>query len=171
LATISLWQAALFAILLMLMAQMVINYNPTSPAWEALRFFVYAAINSNLVAAGCCAWTIFALDDVAVKAQMLAMTDRDSWPFRVANGEPIGQEINDREALLKAFGADSYWWQAFGAGVWYIFGLFLTFSSLITWMWVLQSKSVAIGVTVVAVPGMMGLVYPIVAGLYKAIFT
>jgi hypothetical protein len=155
----------------MSLAQMVINNDNSSPAWEALRFFVYAAICSNLVAAGCCAWSIFALDDVAVKAQILAMTDKSSWPYRVANGEPIGQEINDEEALLKAFGADPYWWQAFGALGWYMFGLLLTFSALVTWMWVSQSKSVAIGVTVVAVPGMAGLVYPIVEGFYGAIFT
>ena len=150
---------------------MVINSDKSSPAWESLRFFVYAAICSDLVAVGCCAWSIFALDNVAVKAQILAMTDRDSWPYRVASGEPIGQEINDPEALLKAFGADPYWWQVFGALVWYMFGLLLTFAALITWMWVSQSKSVAIGVTVVAVPGMMGLVYPMVGRLYEAIVT
>jgi hypothetical protein len=150
---------------------MVLNYDNSSPAWEALRFFVYAAICSNLVAAGCCAWCIYALDDVAVNAQILAMTDKFSLPHRVANGESIGQEINDPEALLKAFGADPYWWQAAGAFGWYMFGLLLTFAALITWIWVSQSKSVAIGVTVVAVPGITGLVYPIVEGFYDAIFT
>jgi hypothetical protein len=154
----------------MSLAQMVLTNNNSSAAWEALRFFVYAAICSNLVAAGCCLWSIFALDDVAVKAQLLAMTDKDSWPYRVANGEPIGQEINDPEALLKAFGADPYWWQEFGALGWYMFGLLLTFAALITWVWVSQSRSVAIGVTVVAVPGVTGLVYPFAEGLYDAIF-
>jgi len=152
----------------MSLAQMISGTDITDPPWEALRFFVYAAICSNLVAAGCSLWTIFALDNVAVKAQRLAMADNRSLPYKVLAGQPIGREIHDRKLLLKLFGADPYWWQSFGAMIWYMLGLLLTFMALITWMWVSQSKAVATGVTVMATQGILGLVYPIAEGVYDA---
>jgi hypothetical protein len=160
-------QAALFAGILMSLAQMVLNTDNSSAAWETLRFFVYSAISSNLVAAGCCLWTIYALSDLPYKAQKLAMTDKQSWAYRAGTGESFGNEISHPRVLLKDFGADDYWWQAFGAALWYMLGLLLTFLALITWMWTSQSTAVAAAVTVMTIPGVVWLVYPIAEDFYE----
>jgi hypothetical protein len=154
-------QAALFAGILMSLAQMVLNTDNSSAAWETLRFFVYSAISSNLVAAGCCLWTIYALSDLPYKAQKLAMSDKQSWAYRAGSGESFGNEISHPRILLKDFGADDYWLQSFGAACWYILGLLLTLLALITWMWVSQSTAVAAAVTVMTIPGVLWLIYPI----------
>ena len=154
----------------MSLAQMVLSTDDSSAAWETLRFFVYSAISSNLVAAGCCLWTIYALSDLPYKAQKLAMTNRQSRPYKAANGEPFEDNMDDPKTLLKDFGADDYWWQSFGAICWYMLGLLLTFLALITWMWLSQSKAVATAVTVVTIPGVLGLVYPIVEDAYRLCF-
>lgn len=162
--------AALFAAVLMSLAQMVLANDNPSAAWEALRFFVYTAISSNLVAAGCCLWTIYALSDLPYKAQRLAMRDKQSWAYKAANGELFDDNIGDPKTLLKSFGADDYWWQSFGAICWYMLGLLLTFLALITWMWLSQSTAVAAAVTVVTIPGVVGLVYPVLDDVYKVCF-
>jgi hypothetical protein len=151
----------------MSLAQMVLNNDDSSATWETLRFFVYSAISSNLIAAGCCLWTIYALSDLPYKAQKLAMTDKQSWAYRAGNGETFGNVISEPRTLLKDFGADDYWWQSFGAAFWYTLGLLLTFLALITWMWISQSKAVATAVTVVTIPGVLGLVYPIAEDFYQ----
>jgi hypothetical protein len=112
-------------------AQMVLNNNDSSATWETLRFFVYSAISSNPIAAGCRLWTIYSLSDRPYKAQKRAMTDNQSWTYRSGNGESFGSEIGHPKILLKAFGADDYWWQSFGAAFWHPLGLLLTFLALI----------------------------------------
>ena len=150
----------------MSLAQLVASSDSQSAAWEALRFFVYAAIGANLITVTCCLWTISGVAEVPSNAQWVAMCDENSWPYKQAAHQPLPPSVSIRNEhqLLVKFGMENHYrWQVLGAGLWYLIGLFLTFAALIMWIWLSQSTAVAAAVTVVLAPGCIGVAAPLFA--------
>ena len=150
----------------MSLAQLVASSDSQSAAWEALRFFVYAANGANLITVTCCLWTISGVSEVPRNAQWMAINNENSWPYKHAAHKPLPdlKSIGNENQILIRFGlAQHYVWQLLGAGLWYLIGLFLTFAALFIWIWLSQSAAVAAAVTVVLAPGCIGIVAPLVA--------
>lgn len=156
--------AALFVVALMSLAQLAAASESQSSAWEALRFFIYVAIGSNIITVACSLWTISGVAEVPSNAQWVAMNSVKSWPYKHAARLPLPATVSIREEyeLLTNFGMETHYrWQILGAGVWYLVGLFSTFLALDIWLWVSQSTGVAAAVTVVLIPGCAAVVAPL----------
>jgi len=153
-------QTALFAGALVSLAQLVATNDTSSPAWDALRFFTYAAIAINLSGTTLALIIIKMCTDVAFTAQRLLISDPRSWPARLARGESLPREIlGDQVQFPVAFGMSrGYIWLDWGAAVWFLLGFLSTFASLTLWIWLTQSFLVAATLLLVIAPSVFGVI-------------
>ena len=152
-------------------AQCIADKGDNSAGWETLRFFTYGAVMNNLIAAMCAMWSMWMYCDLPERSQQLALREENSWPARVARGESLSRELilDVTNATLYDFGMyKSHQWVTFGEKFWMILALSTTFLSLTTYVWITQSRAVAGALMMFAVPGFVGLWFPLLAGVREA---
>ncbi|KIM22165.1 hypothetical protein M408DRAFT_293276 [Serendipita vermifera MAFF 305830] len=154
---------ALFAGVMASFAQLVATVENTSAAWEALRFFTFASIITNLVAAMCAMYAMWMYAELPGKAQRLLL-DPDSWPSRMARGEPLSHDLLMNEYnLLEAFGIyKSHMTIISGVFLWAMGGVTTFFTTFAIYVWLTQSIAVAGSLTIFVAGGVFGFLYPIV---------
>jgi hypothetical protein len=134
--------------------------------WEAIRFFIYGAIINNLVAATCAMWAMWMYADLPERAHQLVLVDENSLPARISRGELLTREeiLHEGNLLLAEFGIyRTHDWILVGEVIWTTAGMFLTFLSLTTYVWLTQSRVVAGSLMIFVVPGFFGLVVPMMS--------
>lgn len=153
----------MFAAVMALLSQFIAPVVNSSPAWEALRFFTFAGIITNLVAAMCAMYAMWMYAELPGKAQRLLL-DPDSWPSRIARGEPLSHDLfMDGYNLLAAFGVyKSHIGVISGVLLWTLLGVMTSFTSFTIYVWLTQSKTVAGSLMLFIVGGAFAFLYPII---------
>ncbi|KIM22163.1 hypothetical protein M408DRAFT_333063 [Serendipita vermifera MAFF 305830] len=153
---------AMFAAVMASLAQFIAVDENDSAGWDALRFFTFAAIITNLVAAMCAMYAMWIYAELPGKAQRLLLNP-DSWPSRVARGEPLSRDLLMNEYnLLAAFGVyKSHLGIMSGVAIWTMGGVATSFTSFSIYVWLTQSKAVAGSLMIFVVGGVFGFLYPI----------
>lgn len=155
--------STLFAAVMIGVGQIITPPPEDTIAWEAVVALTYSSVIANLASAMCALWVMAMCSDVPQKAQFLVISNPESWPARVRNGEGLTQDlIRDDYDLLTAFGMyRSYPWMEYGEILWLIIGLMLMFAAIMTWSWVSQSRAVAGVILAFIVPALLFALYPL----------
>lgn len=146
-------------------AQIIAPRTEDSAGWEAMRFFTYGGMITNLIAAMFSMYAMWMYADFPQRCHYLCITEEDSIPARVAKGELLSEEsILDEYKMLQEFGIYKvHKMVAGGAALSTTIGLLLTFMSITTYIWLTLSQAVAGSLMIFIIPGLFGLGYPLIS--------
>ncbi|KAG8755820.1 hypothetical protein FRC14_003631 [Serendipita sp. 396] len=154
---------ALFAAVLISLAQVVQPVDSMTPAWRTFRFFTYSSIVINLSGTTLALVIIKMCSELPYKAHCMVIFDPSSLPARLTKDAIPRDLLLSRYELLEKFGMPrGYKTLDTGASFWVLSGNIFTFVSVLMWVW-LAGDTIISSVTTVAI------VLPIF-GVFYAIF-
>lgn len=141
------------------MAQVVLVHSATSPAWQLLHWLTYAGIYLNSGATASALAFINYSSYLPIFARVLLLTDTNSWPYRLFNGEPLplscleSPYIDQDFELMIQFGLKKNMlpvWRALSYG--FYAGSSMLFMSLGLWVWLNEPLAVSASLTILILP-------------------
>jgi hypothetical protein len=139
-------KTALFAGIMVGLAQMLDSHTNSGSTWEAARIFIYGSIITNLTGTMLALLGIVYCMEVEGRARHMAFYSIDSLPYLVARHResiPADLRLINRTELLIEFGMMPYYhWVEQGQRLWLAYGMHSTFLALVTWIWLSQTHTV-----------------------------
>ncbi|KAG9055734.1 hypothetical protein FS842_001406 [Serendipita sp. 407] len=153
---------ALFAAVLISLAQLVEPVDQRTPAWRALRFFTYSSVVINLSGTTLALVLIKMCSEVQFKAHSMIIFDPSSLPARVAKDGIPREILQNRYELLEKFGMPrGYRMLDAGASFWVLSGNLFTFVSVLMWIWLAGDAVISSVTTIVILFPIFGVAYAI----------
>jgi hypothetical protein len=155
-------QTALFAGVLISLAQLLVGSDATSPAWRTLRFFTYSSIVVNLSGTTLALVLIKMCSELDYRARCMVISNPSSLPARVARDGLPRHLLLSRYRLLEEFGMPrGYKMLDAGAAFWVLSGNIFTFVSVMMWIWLSGDIVIALVTTIAMALPICGVVYAI----------